>query len=132
MDIFEKSIRNGLRWYTTKGNVSIEDVYQLPLKTTNGSTSLDDLAKSLYREIVANGEASFVDDAVGGNTLLELKLDVVKHIIAVKKAENAIAVNAVDIKKQREKIMAAMARNDQTSMDEMSNIDLQKMLDTTK
>jgi hypothetical protein len=78
MNIYEQSCRMKLRWNTTKGNLTIEDLLSLSLQ------SLDRIGKTVLQEI-RNEEESFIqltpEKRVTAN---EHKLIVVKAIIAEK------------------------------------------------
>ena len=99
--MFEKASRLKLRFDTPKGMITTEDVWDLPLTSRNGA-SLDNLAKDLNRTIKETEEESFVADKSARNTVLELKFDIVKHIIEVKKAELTASKKAVEIKAEKE------------------------------
>lgn len=81
MENFEKATRAKLRFSTNKGQLSVEDLWELSL------TSLDNIARAVNRELKSESEESFITNKTATNTVLELKLDILKHIIGVKLAE---------------------------------------------
>ena len=93
--MFEKSSRLKLRFETDRGNVSVEDLWDMPL-TSRATTSLDDVAKQLHRSLKENEEESFVIEKSGANEMLEMKFSVVKHVIKVRLAEQAASENAAE------------------------------------
>ena len=90
MDLFEIAARKKYRFATTQGSLSVEELWDLPLKTTRpGKASLNDVAISLNRDLKESATESFVDDAPTGNTDVQTMFDIVKRVIAVRKEENA-------------------------------------------
>jgi len=84
--MFEKASRLKLRFETNKGSISVEELWEMPLKGKSGF-SLDDVAKSLNKRIQDTQQESFVDQKNEGNKILELMFEIVKHIIKVKLSE---------------------------------------------
>ena len=84
-EIFAIATRKGVRFETgTIALLSVEDLWNLPLKSTVGRVNLDDVVKILNKKIASNIEESFID---------ELKSNIVKHIIKIKREENLIKLN---------------------------------------
>lgn len=84
-NIFEYATKHKLRF----GNnfLSVEDLWDLPLKTgKNNWQSLDNVAKQINSEI-RKDEESFVEETTESNKHFVIALEIVKHIIAVKKEE---------------------------------------------
>jgi len=89
MSLFEKASKAKLRFNTTKGNLSTEDLWDLSLE------SLDALAISVDKQLETAGTKSFIGKRNTVNAVLELQLEILKHIIEVKLAEKeAKAVRA--------------------------------------
>ena len=80
--LFETATRIKLRYATEVGNISTEELWDLPLESNN-KPSLDKVAMTISEELVAAGKKSFVK-ANKKDEVIELKLDIVKHIIAIK------------------------------------------------
>ena len=81
--LFENATREKVRFETSRGVISVEDVWDLPLQSKNGF-DLDSIAKDVNRQLKASGEESFVKPTTAGDSVLELKLEIIKHIIKVK------------------------------------------------
>ena len=81
MNIFEQASRRGLRFTTGQGAVTTEDLWDMPLTHARRGYSLDDLAKDLRRQLKDNEEVSFVTPVTRSDEVLQLKFDIVKHII---------------------------------------------------
>ena len=80
-NIFETASKIKLRISTGRGLLSVEDLWDLSLE------SLDTIAISVNKELKANQEESFIGKKTKANDILELKLEILKHIITVKLAE---------------------------------------------
>lgn len=81
MNIFEQASRLKLTFATNKGQLSVENLWDLSLD------SLDIIAKAVNRELKASEEESFVKTRTKTNTELQLKLDILKRVIEVKLEE---------------------------------------------
>lgn len=109
--MFEKAARLKIRFNTDRGQLTVEDLWQLPLTSATGRINLDDIAKGLQRDVRASAETtSFVDDAADGPSEdLQLAFDIVKHVIAVRKAERDEAKSAEKKREDKQKILALIA-----------------------
>lgn len=93
INIFEQASRIKLRFETSKGMLSVEDLWSLPLTSETGKVNLDDLARSYHIQLKEANEVSFVRPAKK-NAELQLAFDLVKYVIEVKMAEAATASEA--------------------------------------
>jgi len=82
-DVFEKAVRCKLRFETTKGLLSSEEVWDLSL------TSLDAMAKVINRRLREAEEESFIPPVHQPRAASHdvLRLEVLKYVILVKVAE---------------------------------------------
>lgn len=129
--MFEKATRQQLRFNTKKGLLSVEDLWTLPLKTSfNAQVDLDEVAKTVHQELKTSEEISFVAPVTASNTTAQLKMDIVKHIIAIKLAEKEVAEKAKETKEKKQKILEAIARKQDEALVNSSVEDLQKMLES--
>lgn len=78
---FETATRRKLRFQTTKGNLSIEDLWDVPL------TVLDEAYKGLSRQIREAEDDSLLSKKDSGVEEASLKRDLVKHVVQVRQAE---------------------------------------------
>lgn len=106
--MFEKASRLNLRFDTQAGNLTVEDLWDLPLISRRGE-SLDNMYKVLNREVKAGTEESLVTEQVATNTVLNLKFDIVKHVITVKLAEQTARQKEAETKAKKEQILAIIA-----------------------
>lgn len=101
MSIFEKASRQKFRFPSAKGELTVEQLWDLPLLVRTQGIDLNSVAVALNSELKALGEESFVQ--TGSNpkrALAATKLDLVKYIISVKQNENAAAEKRVETAQQ--------------------------------
>ena len=105
MPLFENAVRNKFRFNSTKGSLTVEDLWDLPLTSTKGS-SLDSIAKLINKDLKSEEEESFVNPSSNSKAkLLQNKLDIVKRVIQVKQEENEASRKLVEKRNQREKLL---------------------------
>jgi hypothetical protein len=132
-NIFEKATRRKLTFASVRGSLTVEDLWDLPLTSKNGC-DLDTIAKSVNRELKACEEESFVATAPNPRREdLELRLDILKHIITTRQAENQAALarkgrdaevqrlTEILAKKQDEAMMGMTAEQIQARINELKN-----------
>lgn len=91
-NIFELATRQKLRFDTPHHTgLSVEQLWDMPLQSTRANASdLDGAGKVLLKELREQGEESLITPANNApKVALQLKLDIVKAIIATKQAENS-------------------------------------------
>ena len=125
--MFEQATKLKLRFSTDRGQLSVEDLWDLPL--TGKALCLDNIAKSVNKALKETDEESFVTTRSKSNTELTLKLDILKHIISVKKAEKDAAKNAAENKARKEQLKGILARKQDAALENMSEEDLKKELE---
>lgn len=116
--MFEKATRFKLRFETKKGQLSTEDLWDLPLSSTVGAVNLDDIARSLHLKVSTQSEVSFVNPAAKSPAAErdQLALDVVKQVIAVRLAENEAVASARAKAEQKKKILEILDEKDTESL----------------
>lgn len=125
--MFEKASKLKLRFASKRGYLSTEDLWDIPL--TNGvDLSLDNLAKTLSREIKLSEEESFVIQKSSAGSIMELKLDIVKHIIQVKLKSMKDAEDKVINTTKIQKLQSAIMRKEDASLEDQSLGELMKKL----
>jgi DNA gyrase/topoisomerase IV subunit A len=127
-EMFEKATRKSLRFVTDIGRLAVEDLWDLPLTIRGNGASLDNIAKGLNKALRESNEESFVVKNTTKNSLLELKFDIVKHIIAVKLEDAEKAKKAADTRVKKEKILSVMASKEDDALSEKSVDELRNML----
>ena len=126
--MFEKAARMKLRFSTPKGNLSVEDLWDLPLAGKDGTANLDDLAKEFYKKHRDGEELSFVKTVKKAETTTKLQLDIVLRIIEVRLEEEERRKQAVVNKEKKDRILSIMAEKENASLKEASMDELRRML----
>ena len=75
-ELYKKAVMRRLRFKTTRGNLSVEDLWDIPLTSSTG-LSVDIIAKALNNELKTNAEESFVTPKNKKKTITELKFELV-------------------------------------------------------
>lgn len=101
--MFETAFRQKLRFDSKVGQLSVEDLWELPL-TSATKANLDQIAVDLNRQLKGT-EESFVSTGKK-NAVLELKFEIVKHIIGVRVAENQAKIDERNRAARKEQVEA--------------------------
>jgi hypothetical protein len=130
-NLFIAASRNKVRFDTVQGQLSIEDLWDLPLQTTrSGRACLDTIAIELDQRLKNAGTTSFVNDAPVGNDELKMKFDIVLHVIEVRKAENK-AVEVLRANAERkQKILSLIANKEDEALASQSVDELRELVST--
>lgn len=131
VNIFELATRMQLRFATDKGDINVEQVWGLPLSSTVGKLNLDDLARGLYQSLSAQTMSFVGATAVSKeNEVNTLRLEIVKHVIAVRMAENQAKLLQAAKAERKQKIMELIARKQDAALEGKSLDELLAELDT--
>ena len=127
--MFDLATRQKLRFSTSVGLLSTEDLWDLPL-ISDRNPNLDDLAKGLNRLLkLESDEVSFVNPAKDKtNETLKLAFEVVKHIIAVKVEERDTALLAKQRHDKKQQILQLINQKENEKLAGHSLEELQEMV----
>ena len=125
--MFQKAIRQKVRFNTVQGQLTVEDLWEIPLTSNKPVANLDDIAKSLFQQLKESDSASFVLKNKPADDTLLLKFEIVKHVIEVRlaEAEKAETIKVNREKKQRILAIIATKENEQlmgSSLDELRSM----------
>lgn len=126
--MFAQASRLKLRFDTTKGQLSVEDLWDLPLTSGTGKVNLDELAQTLHK-LQGEQTISFVKKEVPVNEIDKLRFDIILHIINTRVAEREAAALASTKKEQKQKLMYIISRKEDSALEGASLEDLRKMMD---
>ena len=86
-NIFEKASRAKLRFPTPRGNLSVEQLWDLPLD--KGDVNLYNIAQELLANVAdkPTKQLAFFSKAVSVDESAELRFEIVKRIVTVRVAE---------------------------------------------
>lgn len=120
MNLFETATREKYR-FPYKGMISVEDLWDLNV------TQLDGVYKVLSKEVKTQGEDSLMAETTIDKSLAN-KIEIVKHIFAVKQSEANARMVAAENKKKRERIAEVLAQKEDEALRNMSADELKKLM----
>lgn len=129
VNIFKEAARLKLRFETHVGGISAEQLFDLPL-VHKSPMCLDAVAKGISIELKSLSEHSFVEvkpDPRRGE--LELKLEIVKDVIADKLASKATAEKRKENAEKRRQLLDALATRESQELAGKSKEELLKELE---
>ena len=125
-DIFERASRGALRFESAVGDLTTEQLWRLPLTERGDKPDLDKLARAVNSELKSLDEGSFVKlKPDPRKTDLELKLDILKHIIDYKIGLQDAAVKAAEARARRERLLAALAKKEEADLAGLSRAEIE-------
>jgi hypothetical protein len=128
MNIFEQASRKALRFSTTRGQVSADELWSIPLQHKSGF-DLDNIAKDHNAALKAVTDESFVVTADHPlKAELTLKMEIIKHIIAVKLQERKDALDAAAKAEKRQKLLAVLEKKQDEALEGLSPEEIQAQL----
>lgn len=126
----QASRTKNFRYDTENGQLAIEDLWSLKLEP------LDAIAKKINKELKDSAEESFIKRRSSANTLLQLKLDIIRDVIETKIAEEEAAEDRKNILKdtrqKREAAAEALRQKDMAAFNAMSAEELREFLKSTE
>lgn len=133
-EMFEQASRMKIRFETSRGLLSTEDLWDLPLVSPTGkSVNLDSIAIALHRETRDTAETiSFVTPSVenGRAAELSLKFEIVKHIIAVRVAERDEAAARTERKEKKQRLLELIAKKQDMELEGKSVDELRALAES--
>ena len=107
-NLFLQATREKFRFESSKGDLSVEQLWDLPLTSRTGF-DLDTVAKAVNANLKASNEESFVN--VSNNpavSRLQAQLEVVKAIIEVKLVQAEAAKKRAEKAAERQRLMEVL------------------------
>lgn len=130
-NMFERATRKQLRFASDRGDLSVEQLWTLPLTRRSPQvTDLDGLARAVNAELRSVTEESFVvtnPDPRKGD--LELKLEILKHIISVKLQDAETAKTAADRAARKQQLLEILSRKEDEALSSMSRDEIMAELE---
>lgn len=126
--MFEKASRLKLRFDSPNGSLSVEDLWDLPLQSSTKRANLDDLAIHLNKTLKDTTTESFVKKSAPKNDELQLKFDIVRHVITVRLAENEAESLKKSNAERKQKLLAILAEKQDADLKGKSTEELQKLI----
>lgn len=111
--IFEKASKMKLRFASSKGTLSVEDLWDLPL------TQLDKLYSG-YNKLLKEKQEDSLLSTSKSDPETTLRVELIKHVFNAKVAENEAKKLADDKRLRKARIMEIIERKQDESMSEKS------------
>lgn len=121
--LFEMATRSKLRFPSTKGELSVEDLWDLSDK------DLDVVYKNLKDQEVKSSEESLLDDA-NVDPKLTAAIGIVKYIFTTKRNERLAEKERINKKQTQKKYIDALSKKQDEAIEKMSEAELRAMIDS--
>jgi hypothetical protein len=131
MKLFETAARKKYRFESVRGQLTTEQLFDLPLKNTKTNFDLDSVAQEVDAELkIVAGQTSFVSTTAStATTDLENKLEIVKYVISDKIASQAAANDSVKKAEERRKLFDLLAEKENAELAGLSKEEILKKID---
>ena len=122
-NLFEMATRSKLRFPSTKGELSVEDLWDLSDK------DLDVVYKNLKDQEIKSSEESLLDDA-NVDPKLTAAIGIVKYIFITKRNERLAEKERINKKLTQRKYIDALSKKQDEAIEKMSEAELRAMIDS--
>lgn len=112
--MYKKALRNKLRFSTTKGKLTTEDLFDLSL------ADLNNLAIALDKKLSETPRKSFISDIAPDTQEDELRFNIVKDVITLKLAERNAAQNAKAKAAEKAQLLEILHRKQNEALENLS------------
>jgi hypothetical protein len=120
-NLFLVASRRKFRFTSVRGDLTAEQLWDLPLKSSSNQFDLDSIARALNRELKAEEEESFVVLRSSPKvTLLRDKLNLVKEIIAIKIDDARIEAERKERAARRSTLLDALEQKEKAALLQMT------------
>ena len=121
INLFEMATRKKFR-FPFKGMISVEDLWDLSVQ------NLDTVFKALNAESKQAKEESLLAVKSDEDTILDAKIEIVKHVVSVKQAEAAQRQQVAAMREQKRRLQELIANKQDEELQGKSIEELQAML----
>jgi hypothetical protein len=112
--MYKKALRTKLRFSTTKGKLTTEDLFDLSL------TDLNNLAIALDKKLSETPRKSFISDLTPDTQEDELRFNIVKDVITLKLVERNAAQNAKAKAAEKAQLLEILHRKQNEALESLS------------
>lgn len=121
VNLFEIATRDNYQ-FPFRGMINVIDLWTLSVQ------NLDNVFKILNAEAKKSEEESLLSVKTKENEELSNKIEIVKHIVGMKLAEQAAREDAKKKKEMKQRLLEIKAKREDAALENMSDADLDKML----
>lgn len=122
VNIFEFATRHGVRFPGHRGNLSVEDLWDLAPK------DLDSIYKGLKAEQKAASEESLLETKNPTERLLGIKIEIVTHIVKTKLADAEAAKVRQANRARKQELLAILADKENEALKSSSADELRRLI----
>lgn len=119
--MFEVATRQKLR-FPFKGQISVEDLWDLSVE------NIDSVFKTLNAQLKQVNEESLLQAKTAKDKELDVKIEIIKHIVNVKLEEKETRLQVKENKEKRDKILEILASKQDEDLRVKTPEELRKML----
>lgn len=123
-----KAARSKFRFNSSKGLLTFEQLWDVPLTNKTSPFSLDNIAKEIYKDVKEGEEISFVVNRSVKSTEASDRLELVKYVISVRKDELQAREDQLKKQEEKKKIMEILERKKDASLENLSEEQLMSRL----
>ena len=130
MNIFQQAAKIGLTFSSPSGPLTVAQLYDLPLTSRTKAISLDSVSADLLKRMEAEPRVSLVASS-GRSTegsLNDLRVEILKAIIADKQAEQVAAVNEEVRRTEKDQLRQALQERKNADLKVLSVEELEARL----
>lgn len=120
--MYKKALRTKLRFSTTKGKLTTEDLFDLSL------VDLNNLAIALDKKLSETPRKSFISDIAPDTQEDELRFNIVKDVITLKLAERDAAQNAKAKAAEKAQLLEILHRKQNEALENLSVAEIEAKL----
>ena len=120
--MFEKASRLKLRFDTEKGNISAEDLWDVNVKSLNGTF------KTYNKELKEDEEESLLETKTAADTELALKVEILRHVVTTKLEEAETRKTAASRLEEKKKLIAILDRKQESDLEGLSAKKIKDMI----
>lgn len=122
MNIFEYASRNKIR-FICNGNLTAEDLWDL------SEEKLDTIYRDLCKQKKKTDEESLLSAKTSEDKTLEIAIEIVKHIFAVKQEEKLARTKAKERREKKAQLMEILADKENEELRSKSSDEIRKMIE---
>lgn len=133
MELFAEASRRKLRFETPQGQLSVEELWDLPLTSGRvARANLDAIAVDLNKQLQSVGTDTFVrrPGTPRANEVLKLKFDIVLQVIDIRQTEADAEGTARANAEKKQQMLAMIANKENEALSSKSVEELRAMVAT--
>lgn len=125
-NLFLSATRNKLRFESSKGLLTVENLWDLSLN------SLNELAKGINRKLKDSQEESFIVKKSNTDVVLELQLEILKAVIKTKQEEATTRAESARKNQEIELLEELLVEKKMEGVKSLTQEEIQKRLEALK